>query len=184
MTAVASQPDQTSKKNPKNHARRLFINRVLFSTHKNWSLNNNNKIKGGNITNILEPDLFRVRNRKKKKSPAWQEMAARLQIDQLRTGSQLTLHLSPYPTLFCFSKQKTKQRKITFSFGEWALLCGVCEPGIFYYLLFYFILAPLGHGRWCPKVTVTCSSQLLFKCGLGLGRYFRLLHLRTYTINQ
>jgi hypothetical protein len=103
--------------------------------------------------------LFRVRNRKKKKSPAWQEMAARLQIDQLRTGSQLTLHLSPYPTLFCFSKQKTKQRKITFSFGEWALLCGVCEPGIFYYLLFYFILAPLGHGRWCPKVTVTCSSN-------------------------
>lgn len=141
MTAVASQSDQTSKKITPDD----YLSIACYFLHTRTGLFNNNKIKGGGeyYKYILEPDLFRVRNRKKKKSPAWQEMAARLQIDQLRTaGSQLTLHLSPYPTLFYFSKQKTKQKSHFHSENE--LFCVVCVwTGNFLLspILFYFCAA-------------------------------------------
>lgn len=167
MTAIAShiQPDQTSKKNQKKITPDDYLSIVRYFLHtKNWSLNNNNKKKkGGNITNILEPDLFRVRNRKKKKSPAWQEMAARLQIDQLRTGSQLTLHLSPYPTLFYFCFPNKKQTKKKHFQSENELFCVVCvwtgnfllSPILF---LFYFLRRSV-MAVDALKVTVTCSSN-------------------------
>jgi hypothetical protein len=75
-------------------------------------------------------------------------MAARLQIDQLRTGSQLTLHLSLLIRLYSvFPNKKPKQKSHFHSENE--LFCAVCVNREFstisYFILFIF--APLGHGR-------------------------------------